>query len=365
MFPACMKKELIAAAALAALALPAAAQDSSVLDRQNRGFYIGGGGGLNLQSDNDFRRSGTDSKAKYDPGYVALLNFGYGFGNGLRLELEPGYRRNDVDTINGLSGDGHSEILSVMANAIYDFDIHTPVVPLVPHLGFGLGYAHVMNRSQPHNGLLVKKQDDTPAGQLIAGVDYAVSPGLKLGLDYRYFVAHDADFRVATTGGTSHVGDFDDHSVLLTVRYEFGAPRAQPRAEPAPAVVPPPAPAPAPVSRPAGPQQYTVYFDFNRADLDNSGTSVVDNAAAAARRGEVSRIMVTGHADSSGSAGYNQRLSERRAQAVRAELVRQGVPAGEIVTVGRGETQLAVPTPDGVREPRNRRVEIVLQSPGA
>jgi outer membrane protein OmpA-like peptidoglycan-associated protein len=363
-----MKKKLIAAAALAAVtALPAAAQDSSVLDRQNRGFYIGGGAGLNLQSDNDFRGSGTDSKAKYDPGYTALLNFGYAFGNGLRLELEPGYRRNNVDEINGADANGHSEILSLMANAIYDFDIHTPVVPLVPHIGVGVGYAHVMNRSEPHNGLLVKKHDDTPAGQLIAGVDYAVSPGVKLGLDYRYFVAHDADFRVATTGGSSHVGDFDDHSVLFTVRYEFGAPRAQPRAEPAAAVVPPPTPAPTP--QPAAPpaaarQQYTVYFDFNRAELDPSGTSVVDSAAASARRGQVSRIMVTGHADTVGSVAYNQRLSERRAQAVRAELIRQGVPADEIVTVGRGKSELAVPTPDGVREPRNRRVEIVLQSPG-
>jgi outer membrane protein OmpA-like peptidoglycan-associated protein len=359
---------LLGAAALTALSvLPAAAQDTSVLERQNRGFYVGGGAGVNLQSDNDFRNNGTDSKATYDPGYAVMLNFGYALGNGLRFELEPGYRRNGVDKINGASGDGHSEIASLMANAIYDFDIHTPIVPLVPHIGAGVGYARVMNKSLPHNGLTVSGQDDTIAFQGIAGVEYALSPGLKLGVDYRYFVAHDADFRITGTDTKSHVGDFDNHSILLTVRYEFGAPRARPRAEPAALVEPPPRPVPeaAPATPPAaGPRQYTTYFDFNSTELSPSAVTVVDDAAATAQRGQVSRIMVTGHADAAGSGAYNQRISERRAQAVRAELIRQGIPSDEIVTVGRGETQLAVPTPDGVREPRNRRVEIVMQAPG-
>jgi outer membrane protein OmpA-like peptidoglycan-associated protein len=358
---------LLGAAALTALcAVPSLAQETSVLTNQNRGFYIGAGAGANFQSDNDFRNNGTDSKAKYDPGYVALLNFGYALGNGLRFEIEPGYRRNGVDKINGAGADRHSEIASLMANAIYDFDLHTPYFPLVPHIGGGVGYARVLNKSLPHNGLTVSGQDDTIAFQGIAGVEYALTPAVKLGLDYRYFVAHDADFRITGTDAKSHVGDFDDHSVLLTVRYEFGAPRPKPQPEPA-AYVPPPQPVPqaAPAAPPAAPRQYTTYFDFNSAQLSQAATAVVDDAAATARKGQVSRITVTGHADTVGSGTYNQRLSERRAQAVRAELVRQGVPADEIVTVGRGETELAVPTPNGVREPRNRRVEIVLQAPGA
>lgn len=354
------------AAALTLLPSLAGAQDSSVINRQNRGFYLGLGGGLNLETDNDFRGAGTDSKASYEPGYAAIGSIGYAFGNGLRLELEPGYRRNNVDTINGLAGTGHTEIASGMVNAIYDFDIRTPVVPLVPHLGAGIGYAHAWNRSVPHNGLQVDGSDDALAYQAIAGVEYAISPGLKLGFDYRWFVANDVNFRESTTALPVHVGDLESHTVLFTIRYELGTPS---RPQPQPAAYTPPAPTPAPTAQPAqapaAPRNFTVYFDYNSPNLSDSATPIVDEAAESAKRGNVTRIAVTGHADRSGSDNYNQRLSERRANAVRDELVRHGVPGNEIAVTGRGESEPAVPTPDGVREPRNRRVEIVLQSAGA
>jgi outer membrane protein OmpA-like peptidoglycan-associated protein len=67
----------------------------------------------------------------------------------------------------------------------------------------------------------------------------------------------------------------------------------------------------------------------------------------------------------SGTAAYNQKLSVRRADAVKAELVRLGVPAASITAIGRGESNPLVPTADGVREPQNRRVEIQIQRPGS
>jgi OmpA-OmpF porin, OOP family len=70
---------------------------------------------------------------------------------------------------------------------------------------------------------------------------------------------------------------------------------------------------------------------------------------------------VNGYTDTSGSPRYNMRLSIRRAQAVAAELVRDGVPRSVISIHGYGETHLLVPTGPGVREPQNRRVEIVIQ----
>jgi outer membrane protein OmpA-like peptidoglycan-associated protein len=72
------------------------------------------------------------------------------------------------------------------------------------------------------------------------------------------------------------------------------------------------------------------------------------------------QIQVTGYADRSGSPGYNQRLSERRANAVAGALARLGVPRNEMIVSGRGENDNRVPTADGVREPQNRRVEIVF-----
>jgi hypothetical protein len=72
---------------------------------------------------------------------------------------------------------------------------------------------------------------------------------------------------------------------------------------------------------------------------------------------------VRGHTDTSGSASYNQALSERREQAVANELIRQGVPASAITGEALGETDLAVVTGDGVPEPANRRVDIAVEQP--
>jgi outer membrane protein OmpA-like peptidoglycan-associated protein len=76
---------------------------------------------------------------------------------------------------------------------------------------------------------------------------------------------------------------------------------------------------------------------------------------------QVTRIEVAGHADRSGTPAYNQKLSLRRAQTVAAELVRLGVAQNEIDIEAFGDTHPLVPTAAGVREPQNRRVEIVLK----
>ena len=109
------------------------------------------------------------------------------------------------------------------------------------------------------------------------------------------------------------------------------------------------------------PQTFLVFFDFDRSNLTVEAQAIVAAAADAARNGDGARIVATGHADTSGPADYTIGLSERRADSVRAELVRLGIGDGEIATRALGETDPLVPTPDGVREPQNRRVEIVLQ----
>jgi hypothetical protein len=113
---------------------------------------------------------------------------------------------------------------------------------------------------------------------------------------------------------------------------------------------PPPAPATAP--------SYMVFFDWDRADLSQQALVTIAQAADAYKRGGTPVITTTGHTDTSGPADYNMALSLRRANAVKNALVQNGVPATQINVVGKGETQLLVPTADGVREPQNRRVEI-------
>jgi OmpA family len=112
-----------------------------------------------------------------------------------------------------------------------------------------------------------------------------------------------------------------------------------------------------------GPGRYQVFFGLNQATVPEQDRPIIAQAAQDYLQGGRPRIDVTGHTDTSGSAASNLKLSERRAEAVAAELVRNGVPATSIVTVGRGEEDLLVPTADGVREPRNRRVEIVVAQP--
>ena len=121
-----------------------------------------------------------------------------------------------------------------------------------------------------------------------------------------------------------------------------------------------------PAPAPAEPGEFLIWFDTNQSTLTPEGLRVVAQAAQAYQERGAARITVTGHTDTVGSAAYNLRLSESRADTVANALISQGVPATDIITIGRGEEDLLVPTADGVDEPRNRRVEIVVpQAPPA
>jgi OmpA family len=115
--------------------------------------------------------------------------------------------------------------------------------------------------------------------------------------------------------------------------------------------------------REEAPGRYLVTFHLDQATLTESNRQVIAQAAEYYRPGGTPQVAVTGYTDTSGSADHNLELSERRAEVVADELVRDGVPATDIVTIGRGEEDLRVPTPDGVREARNRRAEIIMEQP--
>ena len=124
------------------------------------------------------------------------------------------------------------------------------------------------------------------------------------------------------------------------------------------AEVAPPVP---PVPAATYPENFLVFFDWDRAEVTSEGRTVIDSANAAAGGKPFKRIVATGHADRSGSDRYNMALSKRRAAAVKSALGKAGVDPASIETEARGESQPLVPTEDGVREPQNRRVEILIE----
>jgi hypothetical protein len=115
----------------------------------------------------------------------------------------------------------------------------------------------------------------------------------------------------------------------------------------------------APPPPPPAPKSFMVFFDWDRANLSSQALATIKQAADTYKASGTASITATGHTDTSGTPQYNMALSIRRADTVKAALVKEGIPATAIAVVGKGETQLLVQTGDGVREPQNRRVEIV------
>lgn len=104
----------------------------------------------------------------------------------------------------------------------------------------------------------------------------------------------------------------------------------------------------------------TLLFGFDSAALTAAHEPLLDAAVATFRQGGSSTISIVGHTDTVGSQTYNRALSERRAEAVSAALLRRGLSEADLVTAWRGQDDLAVATPDGTREPANRRVTIAI-----
>ena len=357
-----LRHALLAATALAALAcLPEAALAQPVT-----GLYIGvGAGGNILQTDPITSRPGQ--QIHYDVGEAGVISAGWGFGNGFRAELEGNFRHNGIRqlTIQNFpttsSGDRYT--YGGMVNGLFDLDIRSPYV--YPYLGVGVGYSwNQFDKFQATgaNGFAYRINDTRGsfAYQGIIGASFPVPPviGLSLTLEYRFLgTVGDRDYSstdslplAVGSRTTSRIADSYNHSVLLGLRYAFNV---------APPPPPPVAPAPAPVAQPT--RTYLVFFDWDRADLTERARQIIGEAAQASQRVQVTRIEVNGYTDLSGTARYNQGLSVRRANAVAAELVRDGVPQNAIVARGFGESNPLVPTAQGVREPQNRRVEIILR----
>lgn len=191
-----------------------------------------------------------------------------------------------------------------------------------------------------------------------AGAAYMIDRRWSTNVEYRYTNLGSASFADPITTATDSGNKFAFNAVTVGVSYHFW-PRRPPAPEPAPIV---PAMAPVPMPPPPPPQQqaFIVFFDFDRYDLTPDARAVVELAAKTYRASGYARIELNGYTDLSGTQEYNLKLSQRRATAVAEYLAHLGVPRPAMNVMWHGKENPRVPTADGVRDPHNRRVEIVM-----
>ena len=252
------------------LLLPGVAGAQGYNPNHVRGLYIGGGAGVNWLMDTDLDATGqlsnalaaagrsTSGTVEFSPGWVGVISLGWGFGNGVRVELEGNYRQNDVDKISGFGGvsnaSGTARSYGAMANVFYDFDLGASGqlggVSIVPYIGIGAGYIwreYDNIQAAVLGGKVTTDGTDGRFGyQAIAGAAFPIAsvPGLAVTAEYRFMGTLEHKFDTTSGGGSFTIsrGNTEsenyNHSILVGLRYAFNA-------------APPPPPPVAPAAAPA------------------------------------------------------------------------------------------------------------------
>lgn len=347
-----------------------------------KGLYVSGEGGATFNQDQTIRLSPVmpSGRDHYQAGVTGIGAVGWGLGNGFRVEVEGNYRNNRLQQFKTSSfpssTGGRQQKYGVMANALFDLDIGKSW--LYPYFGAGVGYGWQQMNTYVYapNNFFTQHTTGTAgnfAYQGIFGLSFPVPQvvGLSFTAEYRFYTMLGPQGHHATATGSiggydksrpygTMVGNRDsrtdfNHSLMLGLRYEFS----------------PEPPPPPPVVAPVGPAMradvtYIVFFDWDRSDLSDRARAIVATAAQTSTSQHTTHIQVNGYTDNTAAhpgargAAYNMKLSRQRADSVRAELIRDGVAGGLIVTQGFGEDHPLVATGPNTREPQNRRVVIEL-----
>ncbi|WP_417515906.1 OmpA family protein [Minwuia sp.] len=364
-------RSAMAAAALVVMAGSASAEVS--------GSYLSGGALGAYPTDRTVDNSAANPlDLKF--GYGGTGAVGYQFRSGFRIEGEIAYRHHTADRLGNINLDGSINSTSAIANIIWEYDNPSGIYP---YIGGGLGGARIGANSVSGAGIATIDDDDfVLAYQGLAGVAFALNPNLSLIAEYRYFRTSEAELTAAN--GVTVSADYVSHNAMLGLRYRFGAApstggavqstaqqaalpvvaRAQPPKRIA-KTVPKPAPLPVAQARAAASlrKTYLIYFGLDSAALSPEARRTVAEASERAKTDGTAVIELAGHTDRSGDADYNLALSRKRAQNTASEIQRHGVQS-RLLIKALGETAPQVPTADGAYEPRNRRVEVVLQGQG-
>lgn len=375
-----MKKLLLTAALVALTTAGAYAAEAS--QESEKGWfkpdslYVSLGAGWNHAQDADFKAINKNT-VEYDEGWLGTAAIGHRWGGNLRTEVEGSYRRNDVDKVTGpgsAGGSGNFHSWNVMLNQYYDFNRYAG---WTPYLGVGMGASfqeasHIGNAFTPATS--INGWDTQFAYQGIAGLDYDITPRSTVGLRYNYFGTPRGRFDASAASGKA-LGEYNNHAILATYRWNwYTSPQRAAKPESA-AMTTQPQQQPmqqdntrtqrtvftAPSEQAIEDSPYKIFFANNSAKLTSEGRKVVRDAATESRNAQSVVLHLTSNTDTTGTATHNDRLSEKRADTVRRALIAQGVDENKINVVSNAERELPIPTGDGVKEPRNRVVTIVLE----
>lgn len=364
--------------------------------------------GLALPSSTDFvsNRQGLRFETDSNVGYVLGASVAKDFGD-LRLSFDFDHRFKHVNRINVVSGGdlfgrtGENKSLGSEKSQSYMVNLAYKIYEKNDwrfYAGLGIGFANAeFDRVRIGSREIVSDSGFQLAGQATAEFIRNISDTWEVGLGARYWGTLPTSFDFGTGFDKQAL---DSKEVFFRIGYRFGgsSSRSSAAKKPATRVVAAPQAAKKPkaASKPATPAEKPVkamaqakaaeqapkkqapekmapkklampapaiiYFSNNSATLSAESLRTISDTAKAYR--SVKRyvsLQVVGHADRLGNAADNMALSERRAEAVTKALIDAGVAGSDITTNFRGETENALPTPDGASEAQNRRVEITFQ----
>lgn len=206
-----------------------------------RGVYLGGAAGIHFMGEESIDSSSAlglpSGRAAFSNGFVGLGSVGYGFGNGLRVELEGSWRDNPLHAVlrpnDPTAAAGRQTATAVMANTLFDLDVRSRWI--FPYIGAGLGYAwtrwHGVEAAAPGSLYTASGTSGNFAFQAMFGLSFPVPhvPGLSFTAEYRFFdvpgsLTFPSTYRAGTHLSSGNTVLHFDHSqsFLIGVRYAFG-----------------------------------------------------------------------------------------------------------------------------------------------
>ncbi|HLD08581.1 MAG TPA: OmpA family protein [Methylophilaceae bacterium] len=292
----------------------------------------------------------ADSDLDADNGAGGFLRLGKELSEHWDVQLGLSHARADED-LNVVGGGGRFKQTLLGVDALYMFSRDR----FRPFVLAGLGLAH-NNIDYDVSGVDIGNSKTSWMANVGLGAQFMATESLGLQADLRHVWSRaDAKSNATAVGGMN----FNDSETVgntylnLGVIWKFGAPKPVAAAEPEPMPAPEPVaePEPMPEPAPAAPVAFEkitlaseVLFDFDKDNVKEAGKRILDADVVEKMKAhpEVELVLISGHSDRIGSAGYNQNLSERRANNVKKYLISQSIEESRLHTIGKGETEPVV-----------------------